>query len=63
MRQTNIFLTFLNPFPFTITQKCAKSAGIQMIQYGYEEAIVELEGIGKLLGDLPHAVHELQKHR
>lgn len=56
-------LTVLNSFPFAIAQECAESAGVQMVQYGDKEVIVEFKSVRKLLCYLPNAVNKLQKHR
>lgn len=53
----------LNPFPFAVAQKRAESARVQVVQDGNQEAIVELERVGKLLRYLPDAVDELQENR
>lgn len=33
-----------------------------MVEDGQQESLVELEGAGELVGKLPHALQELQKH-
>lgn len=53
----------LNPLPFAVAQKRAEPARVQMVENRYQEAIIELEGVGKLLRDLPDAVDKLQENR
>lgn len=55
--------TFLNSFSFAIAQEGSEPTGIQVVQDGYKEIVVEFESIRELLGYLPDAVDELQKNR
>lgn len=52
----------MNTFAFAVAQKRAESARIEVIQYGYQEAVVEFKSVGELLRDLPDAVDELEKN-
>lgn len=62
-QRLGLFLQFLlNPLPFAVAQKRAEPARVQMVEDGYEETIVELEGVGELLRDLPDAVDEVQEN-
>lgn len=62
-QRLGLLLEFLlDPLPFAVAQKRAETARIQVIQDGYQETIVELERVRKLLSDLPDAIDELQEN-
>ena len=45
-----------------VVEECAKEARVEVVQYGDEEVLVELESVWKLARDLPNAVDELEEH-
>lgn len=53
----------LLPLLVAVVQKGAEETRVEVVQYEGQEVLVELERVGKLVGDLPHAVDELQEDR
>ena len=53
----------LPPLALRVVEEGAEEAGVEVVEQEGEEVLVELEGVRELVGDLPHAVDELQKHR
>merc|ERR1719323_809352 len=53
----------LPPLTLRVVEEGAEEAGVEVVEQEGEEVLVELEGVRELVGDLPNAVDELQKHR
>lgn len=51
------------PIKLPVAEESAEATWVKVVEYSNEELLVELEGAGELLGDLPHAVDELHEHR
>ncbi len=49
------------PFPFRVSKEGSISTVVEFIDEGDEQSLVELEGAGELLHELPHAVDEHQE--
>lgn len=54
-----MFEVFGNAFLFGVAEKSAETTGVEMIEDGDEEMLVEFEGVWKLTTNLPDAVYEL----
>ena len=52
----------LPPFALRVVEEGAEEAGVEVVEQEREEVLVELERVRELVGDLPHAVDELQEH-
>merc|ERR1719323_645647 len=50
------------PLLVTVAEECSEEAGIEMVENHTKQVLVELEGVGELLHDLPDAVDKLKEH-